>query len=514
MLSALAVHGGSQVNDPVAGGVPLGVGVVALIGGTAVLAGVGGVTHLSAGGSGHVILVVVAVGLFQNSTAVLTELILCAGSGGAGVVPLSGDSFQIAGVAPGAVMLQNALAVAGGVSDLGACVPVMAQSISVLVHIGLAAALTGVDGAAAGSAGGGDDGFFKAVGQNRGDVDDGPVAADGALLHGVTGGGAGGGDGLGRVLVLSLGGDDLLDIPAVAADLQGLALVLAVGLPNHHGLVIMAGGLDIVPLVDSSADGAEVAVIAQGGAGGVQGVQISVLVLSAVHGDGGVVTAVGAVAGVLGSLLPEPDVGDSIFSHADVLIGVGGGVIHRILTLLGEAGRCDLGAAVGAVAVADLGLDAGLGNVRDQQGVGLTVHLAVVVGHHALGGYILGLGISTVSAGLDHGEPLVIKLAQDLGGEIVTLQGGSVGVDGAEAELTVVTAVHRLGVVHIIGEGVGDFIVQVLNETGGAVIEVIDILAVAIQRNAGIGVYGVAGFAHGLSPVIPGVGGVLTGRTV
>ena len=146
--------------------------------------------------------------------------------------------------------------------------------------------------------------------------------------------------------------------------------------------------------------------------------------------------------------------------------------------------------------------------------MGLAVHLAVVVGHHALGGYILGLGISTVSAGLDHGEPLVIKLAQDLGGEIVTLQGGSVGVDGAEAELTVVTAVHRLGVVHIIGEGVGDFIVQVLNETGGAVIEVIDILAVAIQRNAGIGVYGVAGFAHGLSPVIPGVGGVLTGRTV
>ena len=146
--------------------------------------------------------------------------------------------------------------------------------------------------------------------------------------------------------------------------------------------------------------------------------------------------------------------------------------------------------------------------------MGLAVHLAVVVGHHALGGYILGLGISAVSAGLDYGEPLVVQLAQDLGGEIVSLQGRRVGVGGAKAELTVVTAVHRLGVVHIIGGGVGDFIVQILDEAGGAVIEVIDILSMAVQGHAGVGVHRVAGFAHGFGPVIPGVGGVLTGRAV
>ena len=53
MLAALAVGGRLLVDDPVAGLMACGLGVVALVGVAAAGAGIGGVAHLGAGGGGH-----------------------------------------------------------------------------------------------------------------------------------------------------------------------------------------------------------------------------------------------------------------------------------------------------------------------------------------------------------------------------------------------------------------------------------------------------------------------------
>ena len=162
-------------------------GIVGLGGIAAAGAGVGGVTHLGAGGCGHFGLVIVFQSRFQHSAAAGAELGFRAGSRSAGDVSIRRVGIQTVVATAGAAVFHDALAGAGGVGDEGSLIPAMTERIGVVCDKAAAAAVAAVDGLAAALTGRGDYMGFVVMGQNGSDVLDMAVAADGALSDGVAG---------------------------------------------------------------------------------------------------------------------------------------------------------------------------------------------------------------------------------------------------------------------------------------------------------------------------------------
>ena len=131
VLAALGIGGRLLVDDPVAGLMTGRLGVVALVAVATAGAGVGGVTHLGAGGSSHFGLVIMSQGLFQHSAAAGAELGFRAGSRSAGDVSIRGVGIQTVVATAGAAVFHDALAGAGGVGDEGSLIPAMTERIGV-----------------------------------------------------------------------------------------------------------------------------------------------------------------------------------------------------------------------------------------------------------------------------------------------------------------------------------------------------------------------------------------------
>ena len=324
--------------------------------------------------------------------------------------------------------------------------------------------------------------------------------------------------------MLALLGDRHAGLAAALADDQDLAAVLAVGLADDHRLPDVAAGVDVVALLNEAAQRAEPAVIAQRGAGGWNRVDedevvdvacaVELSAMGAVAAVAAVAVRVAAAGELRQGVVPQPDIGDAVLLHAHALVGVGHGVINGVLSLLGVAGRGGHRAGVGAVAVADDCVDAGLGEVGHGDRVGLPVHDAVVVGNHGLRRDELVVGVVALFAVRHDGKPLLVDLRQHIGMQGMPLQRLLVGVPCAVAELAVGAAVHGLGVIGGVGVGVSDDIIQLLGELGGAVVEPVHVLAEAVIRRAHVAVHGAAGGAAGFRPVIAGIGGIHAGGAV
>ena len=330
--------------------------------------------------------------------------------------------------------------------------------------------------------------------------------------------------------MLALGSDSLLDGAAIPADVQDLAAVLAIGLADKDGLPRMADGVHVVALLDHAADGADIPVIAQGIAGGADGLDEDIVVIAVgailvlAVGAGALLAiaillaaaalAAGAVIQIRSRLIAQPDVGDAILGHAHALVGVGDLVVDGVLALLGIAGRRGHGAGLRGVAVADHGIDASLRKIRDDERMSLTVHNAVVIGNDGLGRYEIIAGVLAVMAVLDDGKTLVVDLRQDVHMQVMGLQRLGMRVAGSVAELAVAAAVHNLLVVGRVGILVGHDIIQILGKGRGAVIQPVDVFAEAVIADAHVGVHGAAGLAAGFCPVVARIGGVDTGSAV
>ena len=490
-------------------------------------AGVGRVTHAPAVGRRHAARVDVACGLRQHRAAVRAELGFGAGGRRAGLVRLGGDGL-IAGDAAGFadILLHTRADAAGRDEDLSA-VPAVACRLGGAVRIGFAAALADVERHATRRAGGRDDLAPVAVASSFGEVGDPALAADRAFLHGVAGSGAGGSHGGALPLVPRLFCGDLSGLAAGLADLQALAAVRAVGLADHHGLPDVPFRADIVPVLPQSAERAVPAVIARGGAGGrgcldeaevvdaVRAVKLSAMgAVAAVAAGAAHFTAAADTARQLRGVAPQPDPGHAVFLHADALAAVGNLVIDAVLSGFAVGGRDAQGALVGAVAVAHLDADAGLGEVGHGDAVGLSVHRAEVVRHHGLGRQILPVRVVALCAVGDDGEALPVQLREHVGVQRVALQTFRVAVAGAVAEGAAAPTVRQFPVVVGVHTLIRDRRVQLLREGRGAVVEQIDVFAEGIGFVAAIGIQPAACFAHGLGPVITGVRGVDAGLAV
>ena len=314
------------------------------------------------------------------------------------------------------------------------------------------------------------------VGKCGGDILDMTVTADSAFPDGIAGAGACGSHGVGLIAVLPLGGSGLLHLPAADAELQQLAVCLAGRVPDHDALPRMAQGIHVVPLLDLPAVRAEVAVIAQGQAGGRSLVQqdevmvlpaalitaavpAAVLLLAAAVG---ITAAAGALAVRTGLGIPQPDIGRAVLRHAHAIAGVGDGIVDRVLPLLGIGGGGDQGAAIRTAAVADDGANAGVRQVGDADGMGLAVRHAVVAGHDHLGGGVVILGEIAETTLLHRGEPAIGGLRQGLLRHAVAIQPGGLRVIRAVAEATVAAPLAHGTVVLAVHVLIGDRLRQVL----------------------------------------------------
>ena len=498
------------------------VNIVALEALAAVGAGEDGIAHLLTGGFSRSLHEAVAVGVLQNRTADGAEL--RSGAGGRSAVLVVGGRQRLAVLvtAVEASVLLQPLAGAGGIDLHCAVIKAMALGLGVAARIGVAAAVADIGGSAAGDAGGRSDIRLVVVAEHSGEIGDLALAALGAFLHGVAGHGAGGGHVIGLPAMVALCGDRLLNGAAVPADVQDLASVLAVGLADQHRLPGVADGVHIVFLLHLAADGADIAVIAQGFAGGAHGVDKdevvvtlrAILVLAVRAGAllavavllAATALAALAVMGIGGGIIPEPDVGNAVFRHPDALVGVIDLIVDGVLTLLGVAGRHSHGAGLSGVAIADLRSHAGFGEVRDDQCMGLSVHNAVVVSNDSLGSHEVIGGVLAVVAVLHNGETLIGDLREDVHMEIMGLQRLGMGMTGAVAELAVAAAIHDLLMIGRIGILIGHDIIQILGESRGAVVQPVDVLAEAVVTHAHVGIHSAASLAAGFSPVIPGIG--------
>ena len=236
VLAALGIGGRLLVDDPVAGFMTGRLGIVGLGSVATAGAGVGGVTHLGAGGCGHFGLVIVSQGLFQHSAAAGAELGFRAGSRSAGDVAIRGVGIQTVVATAGAAVFHDALAGAGGVGDEGSLIPAMTERIGVVCDEAAAAAIAAVDGLAAALTGRGDYMGFVVMGQNGSDVLNVTIATNGALADGITGAGTGGGHGIDLIAVFALGRGGLLHLSAAGAELQQLAIRFAGSVADDDAL--------------------------------------------------------------------------------------------------------------------------------------------------------------------------------------------------------------------------------------------------------------------------------------
>ena len=525
---ALVVAGRSSDHSPVV--MAQRVNIVALEALAAISTGEDGVAHLLTGGFRRGLLEAVAVGVLQNRAADGAKLRLGAGGSSAVLMLGSGQRLAVLIAAVEAGVFLQTFTGAGGLDLHSTGVEAMALGIGIAAHIGLTAAVADIDGLAAGDAGGRSDIRLVVVAQNGSEVRDLALAALGALLHGVAGHRAGSGHVVGGPAMLALGGDGLLDGTAVPADVQDLTAVGAVSLTDEDGLPGMADVVHVVALLDHAADGADIPVIAQGIAGGAHGLDedIVVIALGAILvlavGAGALFAiaillaaaalAASAVIQIRSRLIAQPDVGDAILGHAHALVGVGDLVVDGVLALLGIAGRRGHGAGLRSVAVADHGIHASLGEIRDGERMGFAIHNAVVIGNDGLSRYEIIAGVLAVMAVLDDGKTLVVDLRQDVHMQVMGLQRLGMRAAGSVTELAVAAAVHDLLVVGRVSILIGHDIIQILGKGRGTVIQPVDVLAEAIIADTHVGVHSAAGLAAGFRPVVTRIGGVDTRRAV
>ena len=528
VLAAHSVGGRLLVDDPVAGFMTGRLGIVGLGGIAAAGAGVGGVTHLGAGGCGHFGLVIVSQRVFQHSAAAGAELGFRAGSRSAGDVSIRRVGIQTVVATAGAAVFHDPLAGAGGVGNKGSLIPAMTKRVGVVCDEAAAAAVTAVDGLAAVFAGSGDDMGFVIVRQRRCDVLNVTIPTDGALADGITGAGTGGSPGIDLIAVFALGRGGLLHFAAAGAQLQLLAVCFAGGVTDDDALPCVTEGVHIVALFDFAALRTEVAVIAEGGAAGLGAVQqnilvvfttalvgaaisIAILVLAAAVG---IAAAAGTRAVILGGFVTEPDFCHAVLGHFFALVGVGDLVVDHILTFLRVVGRGGHGTAIRTVAVADRGADTGFGEIADRDGVGFAVHHAVIVRNDRLCRRVVIAGVVAQAAFLHRSEASVCRLGQNFRHHAVALQLAADRMIGAVAECAVGAALGGNSVIGIVRVLVGNGFVQFLRKCGGTVIQPVDIFQIAVLAFAHICVDAAAGFTDGFGVVVSGIGGVLAGDAV
>ena len=528
VLAARSVGGRLLVDDPVAGFMTGRLGIVGLGSVATAGAGVGGVSHLRAGGGSHFGLVIVSQRIFQHRAAAGAELGFRAGSRSAGDVSIRRVGIQTVVATAGAAVFHDPLAGAGGVGNKGSLIPAMTKRVGVVCDEAAAAAVTAVDGLAAVFAGSGDDMGFVIVRQRRRDVLNVTIPTGGALADGITGAGTGGSHGVDLIAVFALGRGGLLHLSAAGAQFQQLAIRFAGGVADDDALPCVTEGVHIVALFDLAALRAEVAVIAEAGAAGLGAVQQNILVVftTALVGTAisvailvlaatvGVRTAAVAVAVFIRRIITEPDIGHTVFRHIHTVTGVGDLVIDSVLTLVRIVGRGGHGAAIRAVAVTDRGADTGFRQVRNADGMGLSVYHAVVAGNNGLGSRIVIAGIVAQTAFLYRSKAAVCRLGQNFRHHAVALQLATDRMIGTVAECAVGAALGGDSVIGIVRVLVGNGFVQFLRKCGGTVIQPVDIFQIAVLAFAHICVDAAAGFTDGFGVVISGIGSVLAGDAV
>ena len=528
MLAARGVGGRLLVDDPITGFMAGRLGVVSLVAVSAAGAGVGGVTHLRAGGSRYFTLVVVTKRLCQHNAALGAKLGFGASRRRTWHMTCRLIAFNSVIAAAGAAVFHDALAGAGGIGDECTLIPAMTECVGVVCHEAAAAAVAAMDGLTAVLAGGGNHMGFVVMGQNRSDVLDMTVAADGALTNGITGCRASRRNGIGFVLMFALGCGGLLHLTAAGAQLQLLAVCFAGGVTDDDALPCVAQRVHIVTLFDLAALRAEVAVIAEGSAASLGTVQQNILVVFTAALVGTAISVailvlaaavwISAAAGtrtvILGGFVTEPDFCHAVLGHFLALVAVGDLVVDHVLTgfcIIGSRGH---GAAVCAIAVADSGADACFREVADRDRVRLTVCDTIVVRNDGFCCCIVIAGIVAQATLLDYCKAAVRRLGQHLCYHAVTLQFAAFGVVRAVAERTVGAAFGGDGVVGVVCVLVGHGFVEFLRELGSTVIQPVHIFQIAVVRRCHIGVDTAAGFADGFRVVIPGIGRILAGNTV
>ena len=522
MTAARAVLVRLLVHDPLTWRMARGVGVGPVVGIAAAGTGEGGKAHGRAGGRGHVLLIVMAQGIFNHSATLGTELGGGAGGGVAGNMARSRVSFQAGRAAAGASIFHDALAGTGGVGNKRTLVPAMAQRLRVVRHKGGTAASAGVDGLAPGLAACRNGFGGIVVGQRRSKVGDVPVSADRALVQGVAGAGAGGREHLRLILMLRLRDGALLDVTAPLTDVHGLARRLAGGLPDHYALIGVAQGILVVGLGHLAALGTHQAVIAQGHTGGGHGIMADKVMLTVL------IAAIPITIRVLAVAIRVPtataagpvcrggqvDIGHAVLHHVGVCVGVGDLVIDSVVARLRVVGSGGQGAGVGAVPVPDGGGHARLGEIGDGNSVGCAVRHAVVVRHNRLGGGVGCLGIAAVGTGVHFHKPLMGQLRADAGLHVVALQRGVLRVVGAVTEAAILAARGDNTVVLPVYLFNLDALRQVLKEVSGTVIQPVDVFTVAVLGFRHIAVDGPTGLTDRLGPVVAGIISVLAGGAV
>ena len=466
--------------------------------------------------------------LFQHGAAAGAELGFRAGSRSAGDVAIRGVGIQTVVTTANAPVFHDALASAGGVGDKGALVPTVAQGFRIVRDKRTAAAIAAMDGLTAVLAGGGNHMGFVVMGQNRSDVLDMAVTANGAFPDGIAGAGTGGGHGIDLIAVFALGRGGLLHLSAAGAKLQQLAIGFAGGVTDDDALPCVAQRVHIVPLFDLAALRAAVAVIAEGGAAGLGAVQqnilvvftaalvgaaisVAVLVLTATVG---VRAATAAVAVFICGIIPQPDIGHTVFRHIHTVTGVGDLVIDSVLTLVRIVGCGGHGAAIRAVAVADGGADTGFRQVRNADGMGLSVCHAVVAGNNGLGRRVVIAGIVAQAALLHGSETAMSGLGQGLRRHVMAFQHRGFLVIRTVTEAAVGAALGDGAVVLAVYIFMSNGLRQIQIKFGGAVMQNVDVLVPCVGGAVGLVTVPVStAAAYGFGPVVACVIGVLAEDT-
>ena len=240
-------------------------------------------------------------------------------------------------------------------------------------------------------------------------------------------------------------------------------------------------------------------------------ISIAILVLAAAVG---IAAAAGTRAVILGGFVTEPDFRYAVLGHLHALVAVGDLVVDHVLTLFRIVGCGSHGTAIRTVAVADRGADTGFGEIADRDGVGLSVHHAVIVCNDRLCRRVVIAGVVAQAAFLYRSEASVCRLGQDFRHHAVALQLAADRMIGTVAECAVGAALGGDSVIGIVRVLVGNGFVQFLRKCGGTVIQPVDIFQIAVLAFAHICVDAAAGFTDGFGVVISGIGGVLAGDAV
>ena len=116
-------------------------------------------------------------------------------------------------------------------------------------------------------------------------------------------------------------------------------------------------------------------------------------------------------------------------------------------------------AAICRQSIAHRSSNPSLRQIRNRNGMGLTVNHTVIAGHYHLGCYIIVFQIVAIPAMLHNGKALVRKLRQHLLLQIMPLQPAVNGMVSAITECTILAALNRNLVVLLICLFIGYFFI-------------------------------------------------------